>query len=153
MCVSVYIYCHTSLKPYYCFCELRIVIERHTDTQSGKDRELKWKKNEKEIHSHTTSDETDLHSKTYAQCWTFNAMPNLNYSNHTIRCVYLILIHTQREWERLDGMAWDTVCMYRHTKRRHFDGITNEKANNNIRLMSLFFSFYWHTEYNSIDMW
>lgn len=27
---TMYIYCHTSLKPYYCFCELRIVISgRH----------------------------------------------------------------------------------------------------------------------------
>lgn len=157
VCVSVY------LLSYFIKTVLLLLwIEnclRPTHIVSGKASEWvkmdkEWEQRERERkrggNSHTTSDEMDLHSKTYAQCWTFSATPNLNYCNHTIWCVYLILIYTyggRRGIARLVAMGRSIG----DTKRRQFDGITNEKAknnNNNIRLMSLFFSFYWHTEYN-----
>lgn len=142
-CVCVY--CHTSLKPYYCFCELRIVIDRHTQC-AGK----RVKKNE-------MRKERERRKFTYNIGWNGSTFQNicsmLNFQcnaelelqqSHNLVC--LLNFNTHIRTRRRRGIARLAAMgrSIRDTKRRQFDGITNEKAknnsnnSNNIRLMSLF---------------
>lgn len=116
----MYIYCHTSLKPYYCFCELRIVI---ADTEADDDNE------------------TDTHTKTYALATHFNASNlELQQSHNSVRTLNIntttkARTHTEPMW------LWFGY--------KRIDSQRNNKQKNNglmslVSLLLLAYRIQWH---------